>query len=299
MVIASNWQLTKIIMRFFFSNNKNKVANSTVKNIRNSGSFCNVYTVSETGPVRDHNEDSIAYSYPENNQKNLIAVVADGMGGHNAGEVASKMACDILLEYCLKYWEKYTPEKLLQKAFKNAHKEIVETGEGNPEQQGMGTTATSVIIQRNVCYIGHIGDSRIYLLRNGSLTQLSKDHTLVNQMFEDGDITLQERDNHPMKNVLLQALGTTTNIQPQISSNGWKVLEGDRIFMCSDGVTDVFSDGDIKDLLSMSQAEFVLECLSCTAITRNVSDNFSALLIEITSINRTNPSKTKEQNVIL
>ncbi|WP_313113633.1 PP2C family protein-serine/threonine phosphatase [Aequorivita sediminis] len=286
-------------MRFFFSNNKNKVANSTVKKSRNSGSFCNVYAVSETGPVRDHNEDYIAYSYPENNQRNLIAIVADGMGGHNAGEVASKMACDILLEYCLKYWAKHAPLKLLQKAFYNAHKEIVETGERNTEQQGMGTTATSVIIQQNICYIGHIGDSRIYFFRNGSLTQISKDHTLVNQMFEDGDITKQERDNHPMKNVLLQALGTKTNIQPQITSKRYKVLEGDRIFLCSDGVTDVFSDDDIKDLLSMHQAEFVLECLSCTAITRNVSDNFSALLIEVSSINKRNPSKTKEQNVIL
>ncbi|HLW30733.1 MAG TPA: protein phosphatase 2C domain-containing protein [Aequorivita sp.] len=285
-------------MRFLFSKNKNKVVNSTKGYRSISGSICTVYAVSETGPVRDHNEDSIAFSFPENDRQNLIAVVADGMGGHNAGEVASKMACDLLLDYCMNNWKQLSPEKLLHKAFLKAHQEIVAAGKSNIEQEGMGTTATSVIIQQDVCYIGHIGDSRVYLLRNGALMQLSTDHTLVNEMFESGEITERERDHHPMKNVLLQALGTTPTIQPQIPCDGWAINEGDRLLLCSDGVYDALSVEDIKDLLLMEQPEFVLECLSATATSRNVSDNFSALLIDILSVVQSIPSMTKEHNIV-
>ncbi len=285
-------------MGFLFSKSKNKVLKPTKNDRNDNGNFCEVFAISETGPVRDHNEDSIAFSFPENNKQSLIAVVADGMGGHNAGEVASKMACDLLLDYCLKNWNAYAPDKLLQKAFLEAHQMIVSVGNSNAAQQGMGTTATSVIIQKDICYVGHIGDSRAYLLRNATLTQLSKDHTLVNQMFENGEITEKERDNHPMKNVLLQALGTTPTIQPQVLSDGWHLKEGDRLLLCSDGVYDVFSDEDIRDFLLMKQPEFSLECLSTMAISRKVSDNFSAVLIVISAAMQAMPSMTKEQNLL-
>ncbi|AFL79600.1 serine/threonine protein phosphatase [Aequorivita sublithincola DSM 14238] len=285
-------------MKFLFSKKNNKVTDSAKTGQSGIANFCEVYAVSETGPVRNHNEDSIGFSFLENDKKNLIAVVADGMGGHNAGEVASKMACDLLLDYCVENWKQYAPETLLHKAFMKAHQEIIETGNSNSEQKGMGTTATAVIIKQDVCYIGHIGDSRAYLLRNSNLKQLSRDHTLVNQMFESGEITEQERDQHPMKNVLLQALGTTPTIEPQISADGWAIQKGDRLFLCSDGVYDALSVEDIKDLLLMKQPEFVLECLSTTATSRNVSDNFSALLIDISTGMQSIPSVTKEQNII-
>lgn len=272
---------------------------SSTKNSRSDKEYCcEVYAVSETGPVRDHNEDAFGFSFPQNNQQNLIALVADGMGGHNAGEVASKMACDLMLDYCLKNWKQHSPEVLLDKAIKNAHEKIIASGTSNAEHKGMGTTTTSVIIHQEVCYIGHIGDSRVYLLRNGQLTQLSTDHTLVNQMFENGEITAEQRDHHPMKNVLMQALGTTPTIEPQISSKGWPITEGDRFLLCSDGVCDALNDEDIKDLLLMKQPEFVLECLSATATSRNVSDNFSALLIDISAGVQSIPSVTKEQNIL-
>lgn len=286
-------------MSFLFSKKKNKTPEPSTSNHSKKGNSCEVYGVSETGPVRDHNEDCIAFSFPEDDKQNLIAVVADGMGGHNAGEVASQMACDLLVDYCLKHWRQQTPEQLLHQAFINTHQTIIEAGNSNPEQKGMGTTATSVVIQNDVCYIGHIGDSRAYLLRDGNLTQLSKDHTLVNQLYENGEITESERDHHPMKNVLLQALGTTPTIEPQVSSDGWAMHEGDRLFLCSDGVYDVLNDEDIKDLLLMKQPEFVLECLQLVATSRKVSDNFSALLINMSSEVQSIPSVTKEQNVAL
>src|SRR5690606_7362873 len=203
-------------MRFLFSKKNNKLPDPNMNGANGNEKFCAVYAISETGPTRDHNEDSIAFSFPENDKKNLIAVVADGMGGHNAGEVASKMACQLVINYCIKNWAQQAPNTLLYKALLEANQGIAAAGNSNPEQQGMGTTASSVIIQQNVCFIGHIGDSRVYLLRNGELRQLSIDHTLVNKMFENGEISETERDNHPMKNVLLQALGTMPNIQPQI-----------------------------------------------------------------------------------
>ncbi|MCB0464994.1 MAG: serine/threonine-protein phosphatase [Aequorivita sp.] len=265
---------------------------------RNKKNHCAVFAVSETGPARDHNEDSIAFSYPENDKQNLLAIVADGMGGHNAGEVASEMACNLLLNYCLENWKQHPPQLLLQKAFLNAHQKIVEAGKSNEAQKGMGTTASMVLIKQNVCYIGHIGDSRVYLLRNGMLAQLSTDHTLVNQMFEGGEITESELENHPMKNVLLQALGTTPTIQPQVPSQGWEIQEDDRLFLCSDGVYDALHAEDIKNLLLMQNPKFVLECLSTIATARNVSDNFSALLIDFSAVETSKPAITKEQNIL-
>ncbi|WP_179344906.1 PP2C family protein-serine/threonine phosphatase [Winogradskyella ursingii] len=285
-------------MGFLFSKKKKKAPKATNNYQSQKRNCCEVHAVSETGPARDHNEDAIAFSFPENDKQNLIAVVADGMGGHNAGEVASKMACDLLLDYCMVNWSKHNPEKLLHKAFIKSHQEIVESGNLNAEQKGMGTTATSVIIKKGVCYLGHIGDSRAYMLRNDTLTQLSKDHTLVNQMFEGGEITKEERDEHPMKNVLLQAMGTTPSIEPQMISDGIKIKERDRLLLCSDGVNDVLSDDDIKDLLLMKQPEFMLECLSSVVISRKVSDNFSALLIDISAVIQAIPSETKE-NIVL
>ncbi len=285
-------------MRFLFSKNKNKGGEPAKSPGDSPETICAVYAVSETGPVRRHNEDSIAFSFPENDQKNLIAIVADGMGGHNAGEVASEMACQLILDYCIKNWNQHTPEILLHNSYMNAHQKIIAAGKSNAEQEGMGTTATSVIIQEDVCYIGHIGDSRVYLFRNGTLRQLSTDHTLVNQMFEGGEITETERDDHPMKNVLLQALGTTPTIQPQIPSEGLTIKKGDRFLLCSDGVYDALKVADIEDLLLMKQPEFVLECLSSTATSRNVSDNFSAVLIDISSIVPSIPSMTKEHNIV-
>lgn len=284
-------------MNFLFSKKK-KTPVSRKPEHNNQGNICAVLGISETGPVRDHNEDCIAFSFPENDKKNLIAVVADGMGGHNAGEVASKMACKIVLDYCLREWDNDSPEALLQNAFHQAHQEIIAAGESNSEQEGMGTTATAVIIRHNQYYLGHIGDSRAYLFRDESLSQLSTDHTLVNEMFKSGEITKVERDHHPMNNVLLQALGTLPTINPQISSSALALEEGDRLLLCSDGVYDALSEDDLTELLKMRRAEFVLECLSAVANSRRASDNFSALLIDIPSFRPSAASFTKEQNSI-
>ncbi len=286
-------------MKFLFSKKKEKAPAANKARQNANVNSCVVHAISETGPVRDHNEDSIAFSYPQNDKQNLIAVIADGMGGHNAGEVASKMACDLLLNYCLENWERQPPQSLLEQALLEAHQTIVDSGNANPEQKGMGTTATAVIIQQNTCYLGHIGDSRAYLLRDGIMKQLSIDHTLVNQMFESGEISEEERDNHPMKNVLLQALGTTPTIHPQVPADGWRLNEGDRLLLCSDGVYDVLSEENIKDLLLMKQPQFVLECLGSIVTHRHVSDNFSALLIDISRNAQSIPSMTKEQNAVL
>lgn len=286
-------------MKFLFPKKKDKVTATDKVRVSGKENSCTVHAISETGPVRDHNEDSVAYTFPKNNAQNMIAVVADGMGGHNAGEVASKMACDLLLKHCMENWDRTPPQTLLEQALLGTHSEIMASGKTETEHEGMGTTATAVIIQKNICYIGHIGDSRAYMQREGILKQLSTDHTLVNQMFQNGEISEKERDSHPMKNVLLQALGTTPTIQPQVSTQGWDLMEGDRLFLCSDGVYDVLSKKDINDLLMMKQPEFVLECLASIVTERHVSDNFTALLIDIVSGSSSIPSKTKEQNAVL
>lgn len=259
---------------------------------------CVVHSLSETGPVRTHNEDSIAFSFLDTQQRHVLAVLADGMGGHNAGEVASNMACEYILKYVLKNEDNNFPEVVLKQAFQEAHSVIRDAGNRYEAQKGMGTTATALLIRDGYMYFSHVGDSRLYGYREKRLTQYTKDHTLVNQMYEQGELSKDERDTHKMKNVLLQALGTTPKITPQHTIDGFPVAVDDKYLLCSDGVYDVCSDAELQSFMSMDNPSFALECLRCVAMSRNASDNFSAIIISFSTEPLPVAVVTREQNIL-
>ena len=176
----------------------------------------------DTGLVRTLNEDSVVWVTPPEHEaaagRGSLALVADGMGGHAAGEVASALAADVVRRL---YYDLDGPiPQVLASAFTAANRAILEYAAEHPECKGMGTTCTVLAFRDGKAWLAHIGDSRAYLLRDAELTQLSQDQTLVAKLVKDGTLTQEEADHSPMHNVILQALGTSANFKPIIGSSG-------------------------------------------------------------------------------
>ncbi|MEW5951248.1 MAG: Stp1/IreP family PP2C-type Ser/Thr phosphatase [Elusimicrobia bacterium] len=209
-------------------------------------SFCGK---SEIGKVRKNNEDSI---FIDNDLS--LAVVADGMGGHKSGEIASSMAVKIIAEKYAQlteaqmkpspYYEKYSVQtNRLIFSVNIANAMIYETSKAKEENKGMGTTVTACACCDGILSLVHIGDSRAYLIRENSIFQLSSDHSLVMEQVRKGIITKEQAETSPLQNVLLKALGTQSLIEPEISET--EIKEGDKILLCSDGLFKCVKEEDI------------------------------------------------------
>ncbi|MBX3254239.1 MAG: serine/threonine-protein phosphatase [Chitinophagaceae bacterium] len=259
---------------------------------------CRVYSFSETGPTRSSNEDSIAYFFPGNSHQSLFAIVADGMGGHNAGEVASHIACHVADEFIMREYAHADTKVMLEQLVQTMHYAIKNAACNNEAYEGMGTTATMLLVRDAHFVFAHIGDSRLYGYRNGGLQQLTTDHTLVNQMVAEGKIEAHEAATHDMKHVLLQALGTVEKVEPEIAAGG-AVQKGAYFFLCSDGVYDVIAHDELQSLFAMRQPLLIMECIKALCYRRNAGDNVSALLVEITDAAAANNTVTREQNIML
>ncbi|WP_342497800.1 Stp1/IreP family PP2C-type Ser/Thr phosphatase [Bacillus sp. FSL R7-0672] len=240
--------------------------------------------LTDTGKVRQHNEDDAGIFAAK--EDSLLAVVADGMGGHLAGDVASKMAVSSLKEY----WEETSsiPEKpadqeswLISK-ISDINDQVYEHAQNNEECQGMGTTIVCALVHLQTVTIAHIGDSRCYLLREGALTQLTDDHSLVNELVKTGEISKADAEYHPRKNVLTKALGTDKRVQ--IDARTFEVDPGDQILLCSDGLSNKVEEENLTHILTQTTApeEKVTELIQ-TANDNGGEDNITAVLLEISS----------------
>ncbi|MDN5331113.1 MAG: family protein phosphatase [Tepidanaerobacteraceae bacterium] len=235
---------------------------------------------SDRGRVRPNNED--AFYIPEDMNEPLLFIVADGMGGHNAGEVASRLAVEEISSYIkTKYDAKSFQDDvalLIKEAFMAANEKIYKTSLESAEWAGMGTTATLALFKDGRVYIGHVGDSRAYMLRSGHLRQLTKDHSLVWQLMEEGRLTAQEIKYHPMRNVITRALGVDDKVDVDISDYEYK--SGDIFLLCSDGLTNMLDDERIKEIiLSADSVEAAAERLVQAANNLGGHDNITVELI--------------------
>ncbi|MCX7781625.1 MAG: Stp1/IreP family PP2C-type Ser/Thr phosphatase [Negativicutes bacterium] len=199
------------------------------------------YAKSDIGLVRKTNEDSYIFAPP------CLYAVADGMGGHEAGEIASSLAVSTLHEYIGKNSGVAEPQKMLRDAIYQANRIIFEMSQQRPECSGMGTTITAVLIEDNTVFWGHVGDSRLYLLREGSLQQLTQDHSLVWELMQHGSITPDEAHTHPHRNILTRAVGTADMLQ--IDCGCVKCRAGDQLLLATDGLTSMLTDLEIRDIL--------------------------------------------------
>lgn len=203
-----------------------------------------VFQATHVGKVRYNNEDSLAVIEPK------TYVVADGMGGASAGEVASQMLVETVKNFLLKT-EQLWDEKILAQAILLANDKILNTARRHEEYYGMGTTATILHEEGGRGYFAHVGDSRLYLLRNGALRQITEDHSYVETLIRRGEITIEEARFHPMKNVLTQAVGAMTN--PEIDTLNFSTERGDIFLLCTDGLTNMVDDAAIAKILQTAE----------------------------------------------
>ena len=204
------------------------------------------YSVTDPGMVRDINEDYVFVAdEPVGSLPNLF-MVADGMGGHQAGEFASKYSVDTIRRELIKTKEQDI-EKALVSAIKVANKEIIKKSSGEEKLKGMGTTIIVTTIVSQVMYFANVGDSRLYLINQG-ITQLTKDNSLVEEMVRLGGIKPEEAKHHPDKNIITRAIGAKADIEIDFYEH--RLNHGDVILICSDGLTDMVEDEEIFYLVS-------------------------------------------------
>lgn len=230
--------------------------------------------VSDVGLKRKLNEDSACYL---ERQKFKIYVVADGMGGHNAGEVASKMAADQIVQYVDENYSLEDEEDLISKAIKRANEEIFNFSKTNDKLSGMGTTVTASLVTQHSIYVANVGDSCCMALKNGELKKITKDHSLVQELLDSGTISEFEAINHPKKNIITRALGTSSNVNVDVFKIG--VNEYDLFILCSDGLTNEVTKDEILRIIN-NQTNYIsmAKDLVNLANAKGGRDNITVLL---------------------
>jgi serine/threonine protein phosphatase PrpC len=231
----------------------------------------------DVGRVRTVNEDTVAFVAPAardpESRLGLLALVADGMGGHAAGEVASALAAEIVRR--IYYSLDAPPPETFKTALETANRAIFDHAAQNPECSGMGTTCTALAVRDDRLWLAHIGDSRAYILRDGKLTQLSDDQTLHAQLVRDGIATAESVARTPGGNIILQALGIRPEIAPTVWSEGLPLRSGDRFILCSDGLSNLASDPDIAKIASRDTPQEACRGLIELALAAGGYDNVS------------------------
>lgn len=241
------------------------------------------FVLTDIGCYRTINQDALAYvssgDTAERERRGVLAIVADGMGGHQAGEVASRLAVDVIRA---EYFRSRGPDPLaaLRQAFLAANVAIFQAASEDASLFGMGTTATALALRGPDVLVAHVGDSRLYRLSEGGLRQLTQDDTLVAAMLRDGLIGADQMRSHPDRNVLMRALGTHTELgfaaqrcePPRI---------GESFVLCSDGLHDVVEDGEIDEIVRGQAPEAACRRLVDLAKLRESGDNISAAVVSI------------------
>ena len=243
----------------------------------------NGYVVTDRGQIRTTNEDAGGIFYNEANQ--LLAVVADGMGGHQAGEVASQLAVTFIEEKWTQEQEITTPldaEEWVAAALHEMNKVIYTTSLEKEAYEGMGTTVVMTICTPEFVTIAHIGDSRCYMLNDEKLELLTNDHSLVNELIRTGQISEIDAEQHPRKNVLVRALGTEPTINVDIQTLIWEV--NDVILLCSDGLTNKVTNEEIESHLRTDKTlrEKAIQ-LRNVANERGGEDNITIAIVQNTT----------------
>ena len=237
----------------------------------------------DVGCTREENEDSVLYVRPHQmslqTSRGELAIVADGMGGANSGEIASELACQTISEQY--FAVPGSPGRALALAYGVANRRIFGLAAEQPECHGMGTTAASLALVGNKAWFANIGDSRIYLLRDSCLNQLSQDDSLVEQMVRDGLITAEQSRYHQDRNILIRALGTKPELKLGCEPMFLECRLGDRFLLCSDGLYDVLSEKEILTAAAMSNVRCAANTLIDIAKMRGGPDNVSLALIAV------------------
>ena len=241
-------------------------------------------TLSDVGCVREVNEDSIRVIRPmdpnELATRGILVVVADGMGGHNAGEIASRLAVEAVVERYAD--ETQDPGTALARSIERANRIIVDAAAKDARYTGMGTTCTALLLRRGLAYCAHVGDSRLYFVRHNDILLMTEDHTAVMDMVRRGTITAEEARHHPDKNVIVRALGVRGDVEVATWEKPVAVRPGDTFLICSDGLYNVVEDNELFDAMCGSSPQRACERLVELALQRGGPDNITVGIITVT-----------------
>jgi protein phosphatase len=244
--------------------------------------------LTDTGRKRKGNEDNLFV-----NAEQRLFVVADGMGGHAAGEVASKIAVDSINEFvCLTggdqeiTWPFGLDDTIsydgnrLKTSIRYANRKVLDATKEKTEYEGMATTVAAVLVDGDTANVAHVGDSRVYLVRDGSLTLLTSDHSWVNEQIQSGIISAEQARSHPLRNVVTRALGGKPDLAVDIQVQ--KMESGDVLLLCSDGLTTMLGDEDIVEIIdgAVGDVEKAAKALVAEANARGGEDNITVLLLK-------------------
>ena len=238
------------------------------------------YAKSDQGKVREINQD---YFYISNSLDEVqLYILADGMGGYNGGEIASKLAVQTAKNYIQNNFKDIEKDKdsiiqLLGSSMEYANMVVYEKSKENPELQGMGTTLEICLIYNNKVYIGHVGDSRIYRIRKQFIRKLTQDHSYVQKLVKEGTITKEQAAHHPQKNMLMKALGCNAFVEPDVMVKGF--LKDDILIICSDGLTNLVDQETIYEMASKN-IEQATKDLVKLANDRGGYDNITVVFIK-------------------
>jgi protein phosphatase len=250
----------------------------------NLRSALEIATATDSGMVRSHNEDSIAAD-----QEVGLAVLADGMGGYNAGEVASGIAVELIKAEMKKALAGKKPEELngqsaeqlITEHSTRANAAIYQAAQSQPQYSGMGTTLVVALWHDNHISVGHIGDSRLYRLRDGALEQVTRDHSLLQEQIDSGMITKEQARHSQNKNLVTRAVGIDPDVETEVHT--YPVQPGDIFLLCSDGLNDMVTDEDIQLTLASLAANLPLAAqqLVQQANDNGGRDNVSVILVRV------------------
>ena len=232
------------------------------------------------GYVRENNQDALDYGLL--GETALYGVVCDGMGGANGGNIASRIATEVIGS---RIREGFSPERggsraehILESAMAAANIGVLDRAAKEPELSGMGTTVVAAIVCERTAYISHVGDSRLYLLRGDTLQQITRDHSVVQELIESGQITEEQAKSHPRRHFITRALGVTND-----ESGEYDELEleaSDRLLLCTDGLTNMVEPREIQRLLALPSDEAV-NALIQAALDGGGTDNITVLLLDV------------------
>ncbi len=243
------------------------------------------YGFSHIGNGRKENQD---YQIALKNQDNkFIFAVCDGMGGHAAGSTASKIAGDQILNFSKENFEK-EPKEILENAITNANSAIFNEAVKDKKLKGMGTTVAAVTIDQNLGYVAHVGDSRIYWIRNGKMKRLTKDHSYVQYLVDNDVITDEEAFSHPKGNILTKSVGISLDFEPEVRSRPILLEENDILLLSSDGLHNVLTDKQILNCIQENKIPLseLCEKLIKDALDNGANDNITVQVIKFNSLSK-------------
>jgi serine/threonine protein phosphatase PrpC len=251
---------------------------------KSKASALEMASASDTGRVRDHNEDSVAVDVDYG-----LALLADGMGGYNAGEIASGITVALLMQGLKARLTETTPtayavETLVREEVAKANSSVYHAAHTRPQCAGMGTTLVLAVFHDNQLISGHIGDSRLYRLRDGQFTQLTRDHSLLQEQIDQGILSAEAAAQSYNKCLVTRALGMDPEVEVEVSTH--PVVPDDIYLLCSDGLTDMASTDDIRDTLDLRSTNlaYAAQALIKLANDHGGRDNISVALVQARNI---------------